>query len=273
MYVKNSSKFLCFAVTPFLLIGVLAQNFPLKILKKETSLVSIEFDNVVGSEDLLLNTGNYSNIAGEKFTVSQLQYFISNIKLRRTDGEMYILDQDKSYFLIQENNPLSHVIKLEIPVADYNQISFVLGVDSVRNTMDIDKRTGVLDPASSLDNGMYWGWNSGYIFLKMEGISSAAPVDPTGQQKFRYHIGGFGGYSGRTINNIKAISLNFPQHSILKLHKEGKAKILVKADILKIFNGAVKVSIASHSNVMFSEYSVNIANNYSSMFTCDQIEN
>lgn len=270
---KLFSKFLSFTLMPLLLTGGLSQKISPKLFTKETVVLSIVFDNVVGSEDLVLKTGNYINAAGEKFTVSQLQYFISNIMLHRTDGKMYILDQDKSYFLVQEDNPSSQIIKLRIPAADYDQMIFMLGVDSARNTVDISRRVGVLDPGSSLDNGMYWGWNSGYIFFKMEGISPAAPVDPTGEQKFRYHIGGFGGYSSRTINNIKTISLHFPQNGILKLNKGNEAKILVKADILKVFNGSVKFRIADHSNVMFSEYSVNIANNYSNMFACDQIEN
>ena len=65
--------------------------------------------------------------------------------------------------------------------------------------MDVSQRTGVLDP-SGAGADMYWTWNSGYIFFKMEGTSPAA----TGMgNSFMYHIGGFGGYSAPTINNIK----------------------------------------------------------------------
>lgn len=270
---KPVSNFFCFTITPLLLLVGLSQKISSKLFANETAVLSIVFNNVVGNENMVLKTGNYINAEGEEFTISQLQYFISNIMLHRKDGKMFVLDQDKSYFLVQGNNLPSQIIKLEIPVADYDQITFMLGVDSLRNTMDISRRIGVLDPGSSSDNGMYWGWNSGYIFFKMEGISPSAPVDPTGERKFRYHIGGFGGYSAQTINNLKTISLPFPQNGLLKLKKGDKAKVRIKADVLKVFNGSVKLSIADHANVMFSEYSVNIANNYSKMFTCDQIEN
>ena len=34
--------------------------------------LSVEFDNIAGSSDLQLNTGNYTNAAGESFKVTKL---------------------------------------------------------------------------------------------------------------------------------------------------------------------------------------------------------
>ncbi len=254
-------------------MGAVKSNDPNNTADKELVSLSIEFNNIAGDQELVLNTTDYSNTAGESFNISQLQYFISNIRLGRPDGTEFVLKQDSSYFLVQENNPSTHAIQLRVPAGSYNRLHFVLGVDSIRNTMGISHRTGVLDPASSMDNGMYWGWNSGYIFFKMEGTCSAAPADPTGSHKFRYHIGGFGGYLAPTINNIKTISLDLSRRGIAMPAKDKKAKIHVKADLLKVFNGITNHSIAAHPSVMFSEYSVNIANNYSQMFSHDRTEN
>jgi hypothetical protein len=270
---KIFSKSLLFALAGAIFWGGSKKELAEQVTGKGLAPLVIRFDNVAGSEDLVLNTKQYTNSSGESFSISQLQYFISNIKIRRTDGKEYSIKQDDSYFLIQENNPATHLLKLKVPAGDYSQLTFVLGVDSLRNTMNISKRTGVLDPASSMDNGMYWSWNSGYIFLKMEGESPAAPADPTGNHKFRYHIGGFGGYSAPTINNIKTISLDLTKSGIAKPRNNKKATISVSADILKIFNATTDVSIATHSSVMFSEYSVNIANNYCKMFAHHRTEN
>ena len=57
--------------------------------------VSIEFDNIVGGQNLFLNVVNYTNTTGEQFNISLLQYFISNIKLRKTDGTEYTVNQDQ----------------------------------------------------------------------------------------------------------------------------------------------------------------------------------
>lgn len=230
------------------------------------SQITLFFDNMAGSQDLRLDDASYTNSSGESFSVSELQYFISNIRLRKRGGTEYAIQQDSCYFLVQESEASTQRIQLKVPEGEYDRVSFVLGVDSVRNTMDISKRTGVLDPASSMDKGMYWGWNSGYIFLKIEGNSAAAPADPIGRQKFRYHIGGFGGYSAPTINNIKTISLDLT-NGTAKVDAGKKVKVHVKADILSIFDAGTRVSIAAHPSIMFSEYSVNIANNYSQMFS------
>ena len=233
----------------------------------------LRFDNVAGNQNLVLNTMDYINASGEAFNVSQLQYFVSNIKFRCPNGKEFTVKQDDSYFFIQEHEPATQTVKIKVPPGDYSRLTFVLGVDSLRNTMPISKRTGVLDPANSMDNGMYWAWNSGYIFFKIEGTSAAAPADPTGNHKFRYHIGGFGGYKAPTINNIKTISLDLTKAGIVKVKKGRNATIHIKADILKAFNGTANVSIAAHPSIMFSDYSVNIANNYSKMFAHDLTEN
>ena len=236
------------------------------------SSVTIFFDNVVGNDDLKLEELTYKNGTGESFGVSQLQYFISNIKLIKPDGTEYTVPQDSSYFLVRESDPATQKMTLKIPGGEYSKLVFVLGVDSVRNTMDVSKRTGVLDPASSMDNGMYWGWNSGYIFFKIEGSSTSAPEDPAGRQKFRYHIGGFGGYSAPTINNIKVITVDLSK-DVVQASPIKNTLIHLKADVQKIFDGPVKVSIAAHPSVMFSQYSTNIANNYSQMFSHYRTEN
>jgi hypothetical protein len=242
-------------------------------IRNELVDLTLEFDNVAGSKDLLLNSGDYTNSSGESLNVSQLQYFISNIKFNGRNGRSFSVKQDESYFLIQEQEAATQTIKLKVPPGEYNKVTFVLGVDSLRNTMPIDKRKGVLDPSSSMDNGMYWSWNSGYIFFKMEGTSDAAPEDPTGNRRFRFHIGGFGGYSAPTINNIKSVTLDLSKQGTVKAKKGRNATIYIKADILKTFNGVTKLSIAAHPSVMFSEYSVNVANNYSKMFYHDRTVN
>jgi hypothetical protein len=270
---KVFSKLLLFVLVPIFFLGSSMKLAFEKDQGKGLVPLFIQFDNIAGGRDLELNTKQYTNASGESFSITQLQYFVSNIRLRRTDGTEFIVKQDESYFLIRENEPSSQIVKLKVPSGDYNQLTFVLGVDSLRNTMNISKRTGVLDPASSMDNGMYWSWNSGYIFFKIEGESPAAPADPTGNHKFRYHIGGFGGYSAPTINNIKTISLDLATGGTAKARKKKKPIIYVGAEIFKLFNATTAVSIATHPSVMFSEYSVNIANNYSKMFVHLRTEN
>src|SRR5688572_29250012 len=142
--------------------------------------LKLDFDNVVGSKDLQLNTGNYTNAAGETFSVRALQYFISNISLLNTDGSVYTVPQDSSYFLIEESSVISSSPLLKIPEGEYKELRFIIGVDSLRSTSDLSERTGVLAPTITT----YFNENSGYIFFNMEGNSPQAP-----DNRYQFHIG------------------------------------------------------------------------------------
>ncbi len=231
----------------------------------ETGSLTLSFDNVVGSQDLKLATGAYQNALGESFNITKLNYFVSNFRLKKVDGTEYVLPKDNNYYLIQENKPDSQTLTLKnIPVDNYTGLSFVLGVDSLRSLADIGQRTGVLDPGVGTHDVMYWEWNSGYIFLKLEGTSSAAPA--TQNNLFFYHIGGFGGgHNGKkTINNLRTVIISFPG-TTANVTTSATPKINLTADVLAIFDGTTKLSIAQHSSVMFEDYSTNISTNYVQM--------
>lgn len=240
--------------------------------------LSVEFDNIVGDRTLSFNnTGSlYTNAAGEKFSISLVQYFISNIKVTAASGETYTVNPDSSYFLIKGNDKATRFANVKVPEGDYTKLTFTLGVDSLRSTMDVSKRTGVLDPGTGMD-GMYWGWNAGYIFFKFEGnsnvIADDESGDPTGKKQFKYHIGGFGGYSAPTINNIKTITLDLTAGGIAKVRKDRESNIHLLVDLMKVFNGKNSFKIADHPNVMFSDYSTSVATNLSEMFKHDHTEN
>jgi hypothetical protein len=233
----------------------------------------IEFDNVVGDRNLVLNSVTYQNAAKEDFTVTKLDYFISNIKLKKADGTVYTVPQDSSYFLIKESVKASQFVTLNnVPEGDYKEIEFMVGVDSLRNTADISKRKGVLDPGGSMaSDGMYWEWNSGYIFLKLEGVSS---VTTSINRKFYYHIGLFGGYEKRTVNNTRIVTIPFGNLTAPVSIGGSTPEVHLLVDVLKVFNGpGTNLSIAEFGMVMGSQEakSQQIANNYASMFTIDHI--
>jgi len=235
--------------------------------------LAVEFDNIVGGQKLVLNTGTYVNALGQSYNIQLLQYFISNIQVKKADGTTYTVNADSSYFLIRQDDPTSRFARVKVPEGNYTALTFTVGVDSLRSTMDISKRTGVLDPGAGNHDGMYWGWNSGYIFFKMEGTAPNAPADPTGQHKFRYHIGGFGGYNAPTINNIKVITVDLTARGIAQVRKDRLANIHLMVDVSKALNGSTNVSFVTNPQVMFSDYSVQIANNYAKMFVHDHTEN
>ncbi|MEZ0540938.1 MbnP family protein [Fibrella arboris] len=242
-----------------------------KTVDTSAGALQLALDNRVGNSDLALGTGTYQNKSGETFTVTRFDYFISNIRLLRADGSAYTVPQDDSYFLIREADPASQTVTLNnVPAGEYTQLEFMVGVDSLRNTADVGKRTGVLDPAGSHTSGMYWDWNTGYIHLKLEGTSPQAPLDATGSRNFRYHIGLFGGYQTPTLNNLRTVRV--PLSGIGKGVQIGNdfsvaALVTVNVDAGKLFDGPTPISIATYPDVMVSPISATIATNYATMFS------
>jgi hypothetical protein len=260
---KSISKYFTLLVC-LVFTGSLA--FAQPAAKAATNLV-LHFQNVVGKKDLKLNDSSYTNAAGEKFNVTTFNYFISNIKLQRKNGTAYVLPQDSTYYLIKESDPKSKDIKLLVPADEYTAVSFVIGVDSVMSTSDLSHRTGALDISGGMLDGMYWTWNSGYLFVKLEGDSEQAKVDQTGQHKFRYHIGGYGGYKKPSLNNLKSVKLEFAGLHAVDTKQNSSVTVNIQADVLKVFDGKTPIRIGENSTVMFGEQSKVVANNYSTMFS------
>ena len=231
--------------------------------------LSIEFDNIAGSSDLQLNTGTYTNSSGEHFTVTKLKYYVSNFVLTNVNGTVYTVPQDSCYFLIDEGIEDTHEPVLRVPEGEYKTLSFIVGVDSLRSTMDAGKRTGVLNPTGE-GAGMYWDLNSGYIFFDMEGTSPASSLPG---KSMIYQIGGFGGYSTTTINNLKTLTFDLSKRGKPQVKAGKETNIHMMIDIIKMFSGTNTISIASHPEVMFDTYSANIADNFIDMFRHDHTEN
>ena len=237
--------------------------------------LSVEFDNVAGSQDLQLNTGKYKTANGDSITsITKLKYFVSNFSFTNVNGTVYTVPQDSSYHLVVEGDSSTYEPSFDIPEGEYKSVTFVLGVDSVRNTLDASKRTGDLDVTGAAAD-MYWTWNSGYIFYKLEGTSPQVPsMGGMGGNSFYYHIGLFGGKTTPTINNIKTITLDLTARGTPKVKAGKETNIHLMVDVLKMFSGANTVNIAAHPMVMTDAYSASIAANFTSgMFRHDHTEN
>jgi hypothetical protein len=235
-----------------------------------TGTLSIDFAHLAGSEQVVPGPQVYTNALGESFNIDVLQYYISNIVLKQANGTEWAYPQDSSYFLIKAHEPASKKIQLRnVPAGDYTEIAFMIGVDSLRNTMDVSRRTGVLDIGGE-GSTMYWNWNSGYIFFKMEGSSPQAPADNTGQNKYRYHVGLFGGYNTRTLNNtrVKTLPFNGQRAQVGPGHSPS---VYIDVDVLQLFSGTPAVSIAEEPSVMTSPYSARVADSFVHLFSFNSI--
>jgi hypothetical protein len=212
--------------------------------------ITIQFQHMIGNQLLVLGDSS-ENIFGEKMVIKKFRYYISNLVLIDANGNRQ--PWENSYFLIDEND--SNSKKIILPPAKWEKwpikaLEFSLGIDSIHNCSGI--QTGVLDPM----NGMFWTWNTGYIFAKLEGN---APLANTAAHAITYHIGGF--RNGQ--NAIRTI--------VIPIKIIDQKPVQIKVDINAWFNGKQGLKIAKipicHSP---GKLATQFADNYAQMFSIIQ---
>ncbi len=235
--------------------------------------VEIEFDNRAGNKPLVFGV-EYTNALGEQLKFSTFNYYVSNFVLIKSDGTEFTVPKDSCYFLCKHEDPSSRKVKIRnVPAGDYKAIRFIIGVDSLKSASPASERLGVLDPATGA-SGMYWSWNAGYIFVKVEGTSPQAPLDPGANANiFQYHIGLYGGYSSPTLNNIKTVTLELHHGEVAKVRRTGGPHFHILVDILELFTKPTNISVATNPKVHASPFSKTVADNYADMFTLDHVHN
>lgn len=229
---------------------------------KTNTSVKIVFNHRVGNQPLLTNGTTYINDQGENYTVNNFKYYISNFSFTKTDGTVYSLpksiDSDFGYFLVNHNNPVSKSITLpQIPVGDYVSMSFNIGTDEQRDT--VGAQTGAL----AVDSAMFWGWNFGYIYMKLEGTTNVGGISGG----LTYHIGG-----SINPNCIRRATVPF-NADILQVRNLTTPELELIVDINEILKLPNSLSFVDFSVVMSGKDMTTIADNYTDMFSLDHIHN
>jgi hypothetical protein len=186
-----------------------------------TVSVSLEHKWVDLAANFTLNMEYIHPVTNDTLNFTTMKYYISNLKLKKSDGTWWT--HPESYFLVDlENQSSTKLMMSNVPVGTYTELSYTFGVDSTRNV------SGAQSGALSIANNMFWSWNSGYIFMKAEGISNNSTTG-----SYSFHLGGFTGVnnvvSSRTdVFNIQSTDL------IVSSHHQSEIGLLVFPD--KLFN-------------------------------------
>lgn len=221
--------------------------------------LKLHFEAMVGDSDLVFNTENYSNLAGNTFNVTMFKYYITNVKVTKMDNSVWI--EPNSYHLVDHADLTSTTITIpNVPFGNYKAIEFMLGVDSARNNSGA--QTGALDPA----NGMFWSWNSGYIMAKFEGTS---PQSTATGNKLIFHIGGFSGAN----KTMKIITPSF-NGDTAKVTTTVSPEIHLSSNLLEWLESPTTIDFSTTNTVHMPGAAANtVANNYADMFMVEHIHN
>jgi hypothetical protein len=158
------------------------------------------FKHNINGAELQRGVMKYTNLAGNLYEVDELQYFISEIKLKTSGGQIVPIESDSAIHYVDLDIPatLAWSPTDRIPVTDYDSISFVFGINEAKN------KTGLF--VNPPERDMFWPdmMGGGYHYMKMNGKWKA-----TGDiiKAFNFHIGVGMGDMGMFYQNYFTVTL------------------------------------------------------------------
>jgi cytochrome c peroxidase len=144
--------------------------------------LTLALRHTVGGQPLQLNSLRYRNAHDELFAISRLSYLVANLALQDQQGQWHSIPDALAWM-----DAAARRTQLELsapPQHSYQAIRFDIGLSAEVNHSD-PAQYAAQHPLNPNLNQLHWTWQSGYIFLALEGRYR----DNTGQlQGFVYHF-------------------------------------------------------------------------------------
>jgi len=195
----------------------------------ENGSVSVELSHKFGmmnEQPLAIGTPVVHPMKKDTLTFSKFKYFISNVKFKKADGTYWT--ESESYHIVDLDKAESMKLTFNgLPAGTYTQMEYTMGVDSARNV------SGAQAGALAITNDMYWGWKTGYIMLKAEGIYK----DNNADKMFAFHLGGFKGAE----NIVTKRTMLFEGANALSVSKDVTSTIAVEVNPGLLWHSAPSV--------------------------------
>lgn len=218
--------------------------------------VEVHMDLVTDSIQNKLELNRYYALGDDSVSFAEVRYWLSNVEFILEDGSVW--KEKASYRLMETTSSTEREeFAVKLPAGKYKGIRFALGVDSNRNS-SIDSISGELD----VTKGMSWTWNTGYIFMKVDGGFYNAALDDKGP--WNYHVG--------TNANYRVLEFMFDHHSI-ELADKGTAKIHFAVKLLDFFRKPNVMSLRDNPSLMVGPANLTIkaSENYAAAIELDHV--
>jgi hypothetical protein len=147
--------------------------------------IEFAFSHEIDDDAAVWNQLIYTNAAGNNYEVKEVQWFISDIALTRSNDAIVRMEDDFFTHYIDTNIPstLSSKVKDNIPSGDYKSVTFTFGLRGEKNTPgmfpDLPESNMIWPYAIGGDQG-------GYHYMKLNGfwINTQEQRVP-----FNFHLG------------------------------------------------------------------------------------
>jgi len=144
--------------------------------------LQIEITPQVAGENLQPATFRYHTSAGETYSITRVSYLVSDFALQRNDGSWQEISNSVAWLDFEQNRKSIWLEK--IPAGEFRAVRFNVGLVPALNHLNITNFPAG-HPLNPDVNGLYWGWQGGYVFLAVEGLWRNAAGELDG---WAYHL-------------------------------------------------------------------------------------
>jgi hypothetical protein len=198
----------------------------------------------------------YKTSGGIEYSVDLLKFYVSNVQLVKADGSSQAVPGlsltsfeasantanttaskllEGGQMFAAKTTTGETIFSISAPAAEYKGIRFEIGVPKDLNHRD----ASTVPMPLGLESGMFWAWNPGYIFFRLEGKTTIAGKS----QPWLLHMG---------TDNWR---LNVNQFDLvankIKIAVNGKNSSTINLDLEKVFakgpNGAANWDLSQPS--------------------------
>jgi cytochrome c peroxidase len=186
-----------------------------------------QFNNAPLAFDALKN----QTAAGQKISVTRLDFLASEIALRRADGIW--IGKTNWFAYISARDGKTNFTLEDIPAGNYNAVRFQIGLPPEINHGDA-AQWPANHPLNPDVNHLYWGWSREYVFLALEG----GWQNDSKQSGFSYHL----------ATDRELMTVELP----VALDLNSSREIQVSLDIGKIFSAPNKIELSDSTDTTHS---------------------
>lgn len=144
--------------------------------------IVMQLKHTIDNQDIDFDELMYINQAGNQYMVTEIQWFLSDLTLHRSEGEsIKIIGNDGCFYVDTDLQGSLLIAPAEIiPAGTYTGISFTFGINEQKNVSGL-----FVNPPESF---MFWPeyLGGGYHYMKLNGKW----INPEGQtEPFNFHLG------------------------------------------------------------------------------------
>ena len=164
--------------------------------------LDLSLQHTLTGKPLILDSLRYETSANETFSISRLSYLLSEFELQSLAGNWQAVPNSIQW--IDARKHRTQILLNSIPEGDFKAIRFSIGLSEAVNHSD-PNLYAAKHPLNPSFNNLHWNWQTGYIFLALEGIYRQSNGQVSG---YVYHFANDPQRTTITLTLPKNISAN-----------------------------------------------------------------